>query len=454
MKMMMKKLMLTMLCLATYVAGHADVSGTVYFAINTDYTMKLWVKYGTYGGDPEDVIVMTKTDKKFNGKVIYSASFSKADKDGVGTICFQAFDGSTWKWSDFVINNTWTTDLTSVDGKLKEAEVAGMQTYKTDKTVLIHCKKDGTWTPTHAHNYYNNGSSDVSQGPWPGPSTTINATNSDWYDITISGRPCDYVIFNDGTDPGTQGTNKTTSLAIGDAAEYWVTGGAASTAVTTTIPEDFTSTYTRTVTNGSWGTICLPYFANVSGVDIYTIVYADEADTPGEIYLSEVNDHNMTKGHAYIFKATSSTLTATLTGELFTGETELSFYMKGNLGATIKAPVGSYVIQGDKIRKVVSGGDGVNVGQFRAYIDLTGISSWPGAPGLDLVPMSVYSDNTPTGMSDALHLDNSDETKDHTVYDLQGRKVAKAAANSSLFTLHSSLNPGLYIVNGKKVIMK
>ena len=39
------------------------------------------------------------------------------------------------------------------------------------------------------------------------------------------------------------------------------------------------------------------------------------------------------------------------------------------------------------------------------------------------------------------------------VYDLQGRRV-KAEANSSLFTLHSSLKKGVYIVNGKKVIVK
>ncbi len=39
------------------------------------------------------------------------------------------------------------------------------------------------------------------------------------------------------------------------------------------------------------------------------------------------------------------------------------------------------------------------------------------------------------------------------VYDLQGRRV-KAEANSSLFTLHSSLKKGVYIVNGKKAIVK
>ena len=184
---------------------------------------------------------------------------------------------------------------------------------------------------------------------------------------------------------------------------------------------------------------------------MYSVGFVDDTDSPTIIYLA--GKTSIVAGYAYIFHAgENNTLTATFTSSI-TGD-EHDDGMLGNLGATIKAPVGSFVIQNNMVHKVVSGGDGVNVGQYRGYITLTNIGTYTSAPGLDLVPMSVFSDNTPTGMSDALHLDNSDETKDHTVYDLQGRKVAKAAANSSLFTLHSSLNSGLYIVNGKKVIMK
>jgi hypothetical protein len=38
---------------------------------------------------------------------------------------------------------------------------------------------------------------------------------------------------------------------------------------------------------------------------------------------------------------------------------------------------------------------------------------------------------------------------DAEVFDLSGRRI-----NSSLFTLHSSLRKGVYIVNGKKVLVK
>ena len=40
------------------------------------------------------------------------------------------------------------------------------------------------------------------------------------------------------------------------------------------------------------------------------------------------------------------------------------------------------------------------------------------------------------------------------IYDLQGRRVGSAKANSSLFTLHSSLKKGIYIKNGRKVYIK
>ena len=449
--MMMKKLMTLLLLLIVMVS-----------TASADWYLK--GEFDSWG----DGYQFTFLDNDSESNPIYTVTLNLAA--GI-TKEFAIVEGSTyWKSSaTMTLGNSEDWTLKTSDNNIKiTTSIAGDYVfrlkwynstphltviYPSNEKTILHFKKPDGWTAVAGYRYNTMYGKEKN---WPGTVLSANANNSGYYDYVLShntvstGGVYNKVKFNNNNSG-----SETDEITIDySKPEYWITFDGSASTVTTTIPDDFTYTYTRTVTNGSWGTICLPYFANVSGADIYTIVYADEADTPGEIYLSEVNDHNMTKGHAYIFKATSSTLTATLTGELFTGETELSFYMKGNLGATIKAPVGSYVIQGDKIRKVVSGGDGVNVGQFRAYIDLTGISPWPGAPGLDLVPMSVYSDNTPTGMSDALHLDNSDETKDHTVYDLQGRKVAKAAANSSLFTLHSSLNPGLYIVNGKKVIMK
>ncbi len=48
----------------------------------------------------------------------------------------------------------------------------------------------------------------------------------------------------------------------------------------------------------------------------------------------------------------------------------------------------------------------------------------------------------------------SDGQSDSQWYDLQGRRIGSAEANSSLFTLHSSLKKGIYIINGKKIVIR
>ena len=60
----------------------------------------------------------------------------------------------------------------------------------------------------------------------------------------------------------------------------------------------------------------------------------------------------------------------------------------------------------------------------------------------------VLQDN-PNGIAEVKNEGVKSEKYDNAIYDLQGRKI-----DSSLFTLHSSLKRGLYIVNGKKVAVK
>ncbi|MCR5851304.1 MAG: leucine-rich repeat protein [Bacteroidaceae bacterium] len=56
----------------------------------------------------------------------------------------------------------------------------------------------------------------------------------------------------------------------------------------------------------------------------------------------------------------------------------------------------------------------------------------------------------PDGISDTPYLnDKGQMTNDNAVYDLSGRKI-----DSSFFTLHSSFRRGIYIVNGKKIVVK
>lgn len=66
--------------------------------------------------------------------------------------------------------------------------------------------------------------------------------------------------------------------------------------------------------------------------------------------------------------------------------------------------------------------------------------------------LSFTIDDETTSISEELRVKG--EESDGVIYDLQGRRVRSAEANSSLFTIHSSLKPGVYIVNGKKIVIK
>ena len=65
--------------------------------------------------------------------------------------------------------------------------------------------------------------------------------------------------------------------------------------------------------------------------------------------------------------------------------------------------------------------------------------------------LDISFDEETTGIR-TTNITNS--TNSDTWFDLQGRRVGRAEADSSLFTIHSSLNKGLYINNGKKYVVR
>jgi hypothetical protein len=186
-------------------------------------------------------------------------------------------------------------------------------------------------------------------------------------------------------------------------------------------------TYTRSVTSGNYGTICLPFAATVEGADIYKIASTvGSGESLKGINISAVVGNEVEAGKAYIFQATSTTLTATYSGSYT--EASAGYGMMGNLGSTIQAPLDSYVIGTDnKIHKVT--GDAVNVGQYKGYITLTDIE-----PATARGANFISFDDETTGIKNLTQAQSKG-----MVFDLQGRRVAQPTK-------------GLYIVNGKKVI--
>ncbi len=193
-------------------------------------------------------------------------------------------------------------------------------------------------------------------------------------------------------------------------------------------------TYTRESLNpDNLGTICLPFNATVTGAAVYKIVGQEisNGNLTG-IYAEPVT--NLVAGHAYIFKATSTSLTATYSGS-YTAAFEADG-MLGNLSSEpVNVPIGKgyYIIKNNLIRKVAAGT--VTIGQYKAYITLKDIPTGApthSAPGLTLIDC----DEEATGI-EGLEIENNQDV----IYDMQGRQV-------------KDVKKGLFIINGKKVLVK
>lgn len=198
--------------------------------------------------------------------------------------------------------------------------------------------------------------------------------------------------------------------------------------------------YSRTVTNGNYGTICLPKGSKqTSGAIFYELACKDAQ----YVYLDQVTI--LEAGVPYIFKATSNTLKVVYNA---TEVTEAGDY-NGLYGtfdeiqdAAISDPnnvlEGNYLLVSNTIKKC-----GVNckVLANRAYIKLGEIpNSASAAPGRNRVSMKYEGENEATGLDNITEDSNITPALQGT-YDIMGRKLTEPSVT------------GFYIINGKKVII-
>ncbi len=166
---------------------------------------------------------------------------------------------------------------------------------------------------------------------------------------------------------------------------------------------DLNLQYTRTVTNGNFGTICLPYGSNnYSGAEFYEIAYLqlkDDGVTPMGIWLDEVIE--LEAGKPYIFKATSNLLTVNYKGE----EALSPVDGKAGLTGTFDNITDETVLQGNYMiaeNKFWLCGTGCWLNANRAYIehDALHATTTPVSPipGRRRVMMGAAGENTTTGV--------------------------------------------------------
>ena len=192
----------------------------------------------------------------------------------------------------------------------------------------------------------------------------------------------------------------------------------------------FASGYTRTVTAGAWGTICLPNDVaadDYSGVKFYSIAGKDKAENPTSITLQEVRE--LEAGVPYIFQANEdATKLVAAYGKQSVATAGRYNGLTGSLEGQEVAE-GMYLLSGGKI---VLCGTGCSIGANRAYIDMSQVPVVSaGVKGV------TFFFNGQVGVNGL----EADSQNNAPVFDLTGRRVSK--------TQH-----GLYIVNGKKVIVK
>jgi len=192
----------------------------------------------------------------------------------------------------------------------------------------------------------------------------------------------------------------------------------------------FASGYTRTVTAGAWGTICLPNDVaadDYSGVKFYSIAGKDKAENPTSITLQEVRE--LEAGVPYIFQANEdATKLVAAYGKQSVATAGSYNGLTGSLEGQ-EVDEGMYLLSGGKI---VLCGTGCSIGANRAYIDMSQVTVV--SAGVKGVTFFFNGEVGVNGLE-------ADSQNNAPVFDLTGRRVSK--------TQH-----GLYIVNGKKVIVK
>ena len=157
--------------------------------------------------------------------------------------------------------------------------------------------------------------------------------------------------------------------------------------------------YTRNVTDGNYGTICLPQAGDIVGATLYEI--ADYANNM--IYVDEVEGGVMEAGKPYIFQATSDKLnvyytSATVEETAGSANGLHGFYNLENENAQFDIPedAGNYILYQNQYWLV--SGRAAYINNFRAYIKIGEINYTAPSPSRRRVAMTVNGEQTATGM--------------------------------------------------------
>lgn len=203
------------------------------------------------------------------------------------------------------------------------------------------------------------------------------------------------------------------------------------------VPDDVTNAtlnYTRTIPAGTdaW-TVCLPYVPQTTGVTYYTLSGVSGTTLNfTEVASPQANTPYLVVASSDASVGTSAATVVNFSAEVQNPEAVSGYTLKGTLrGLAHNASIGKYILQaGNKWGIVDDSHATVFIPPFRAYIEATN-----GARSLD----SDFDDDT-TGIDSIRTIDSDGKEQ---WFDLSGRRLSGMPTKK-----------GLYIQNGKKVVMK
>ena len=199
--------------------------------------------------------------------------------------------------------------------------------------------------------------------------------------------------------------------------------------------------YVRNVASGDYGTICLPYAVaaeDMAGAEFFSIAgKVMKGEEPQSIVLEQVT--TLEAGVPYIFSATSDKLIAAYSGKAVAEVGESNGLIGSFEGQDVAE--GMYLISAQN--KLQLCGKGCKISGNRAYIDMDKVPEYSGEVGVN---QRLISFEDATGISETMV-----EGGLADVYTLSGVEV-RHQVNESEAT--QGLPQGIYIVNGKKVVVK
>ena len=212
-----------------------------------------------------------------------------------------------------------------------------------------------------------------------------------------------------------------------------------------TISMPFTDGYTRNVASGNIGTICLAYdvdAADVKGAEFYSVLGKRTANGEVVSVLFVKETEGLKAGVPYVFKPTADLLVAAYTEGTSVDNPTSANGLYGSFAGESVAE-GMYLLNGNKIVKC---GTGSKIGANRAYINMDEVPEY--SADSNVKPALEIGENGVVNSIDGIAVVGSGFVD---VYSVSGVRL-RGGMNAERAL--DGLAKGIYVVNGKKVVVK